>query len=105
MISDSRIMLYLIDLPKFPSRKMNSFSSKLLYGPMKPSDARAGPKRETLACGLPFIPQNPRFFTGPVAFLVGLALVGLFLALGQPDIQLGDALVVEIDLQGIKEAK
>ncbi len=31
MISDSRIMLYLIDLPKFPSRKMNSFSLKLLY--------------------------------------------------------------------------
>jgi len=30
MIFDSWIMFYLIDLSQFPSRKMNSFSSKLL---------------------------------------------------------------------------
>jgi hypothetical protein len=30
MISESGTMLYLIDLSQFPSRKMNSFSLKLL---------------------------------------------------------------------------
>src|ERR1051325_456037 len=46
-----------------------------------------------------FLPQQPAPLARPVALLLGLTLVVQLLALGQRDLDLGAALVVEIDLE------
>src|SRR5262245_4129168 len=49
--------------------------------------------------GLSLVAQQPAALARPVALLLGLALVVQLLALGQRDLDLGPALVVEIDLE------
>src|SRR5258708_7199271 len=49
--------------------------------------------------GSALVPQQPAALARPVAFLLGLALVMQLLALGERELDLGAALVVEIDLQ------
>src|SRR5258707_846418 len=45
------------------------------------------------------LPQQPAALAGPVAFLFALALVVQLLALGERNLDLGAAFVVEIDFQ------
>src|SRR6266567_6856491 len=49
--------------------------------------------------GSPLVAQQPAALARPVALLLGLALVVQLLALGECDLDLGAAFVVEIDLQ------
>src|SRR6266567_4245918 len=51
------------------------------------------------ALGSALVPHQPAALARPVALLLGLALVVQLLALGERDLDLGAALVVEIDLQ------
>src|ERR1044071_4229263 len=51
------------------------------------------------ADALPLLPQQASLFAIPVALLLGLALVVQLLALGERQLDLGAALVVEIELE------
>src|SRR5437588_127645 len=51
------------------------------------------------AIGLTSRPHQAAFFSGPVAFLFSLALVVQLLALGKRKLDLGSALLIEIELQ------
>src|SRR5947207_15003327 len=51
------------------------------------------------ANGSPLVAHQAALFARPVAFLLGLALVVQLLALGKRELDLGSALVVEIELE------
>src|SRR5260221_495739 len=56
------------------------------------------PIRRSVICSI-LLPQQPAALAGPVALLLALALVVQLLALGERNLDLGAAFVVEIDFQ------